>query len=96
MHDITITYKDIKKLLEELLKNDREIKNELKKIQPYGLLLDGWFPASAVKDMLCISNSTLHRYMNDGTLPYSKIGSRTLFNQQDILKLLDRNYRKGS
>lgn len=92
----TITYKEIKKLLDELLKNDREIKKELKKLSPYGHLLDGWFPANAVKDMLCISNSTLHRYMNDGTLAYSKIGSRTLFNQKDIFQLLDQNYRKGS
>lgn len=96
INEKTITNKEIKKLLDELLKNDREIKKQLKQLSPYGHLLDGWFPTHVVKEMLCISTSTLHRYMSDGTLPYSKIGHRTMFNQKDIFSLLDRNYRRGS
>jgi|SRR5690554_3344547 len=86
---------DVKKLLNELLKSNRELKREISKLLPHTQLLDGWFPASFVKEMLGISNSTLHRYMTDGTLPFSKIGFRTMFNQKDILALLDRNYRRG-
>lgn len=88
-------YSDIKRLLDELIKSNREIQKELKKFLPHATLLDGWFPATYVKEMLGISSSTLHRYMNDGTLPYSKIGFRTLFHQNDIRALLERNYRRG-
>lgn len=86
--------KELKKLFEELLKNDRELKRELKKILPPSQLLDGWFPASHVKEMLGISSSTLHRFMTEGTLPYSKLGNRTMFNKDDIVELLKENYRR--
>lgn len=86
--------RDIAKLLNELAKTDREIKKELKKITQISSLVDGWFPASHVKEELGITHSTLNRYMSEGLLPYSKIGKRLMFNQKDILALLDRNYRR--
>lgn len=56
--------------------------------------LDGWVFIEQVKEILGISTSTVYRYIENGSLRASKVGSRYLFKVEDINTLLERNYRR--
>ena len=56
--------------------------------------LEGWVFMDQVKEILGISSSTVYRYIENGSLRASKVGSRYLFKVEDINTLLERNYRR--
>ncbi len=47
------------------------------------------------RDELCeklgISKPTLHKRMNDGSIPFIKLGSRTFFKMNDVIKSMEDN-----
>ena len=46
---------------------------------------------SEVMELLQISAGTLQTLRNNGTLPYSKIGSNVYFDADDILEVISKN-----
>lgn len=48
--------------------------------------------AQEVLGKLKISLRTLQRWCKDGTIPYTKIGSKCYFRKSEILAVLEKNY----
>ena len=44
-----------------------------------------------VRDMLNISTGTLHNLRVNGTLPYTRVGNILLYDQDDIINILESN-----
>ncbi len=44
-----------------------------------------------VRDMLNISTGTLHNLRVNGTLPYTRVGNILLYDQDDIINILEAN-----
>ena len=44
-----------------------------------------------VRDMLNISTGTLHNLRVNGTLPYTRVGNILLYDQEDIINILEAN-----
>ena len=42
-------------------------------------------------EFLDLSKSTLQRYRDDGTLPYSKLGGNVYYRRKDLLHVLEEN-----
>jgi len=57
-------------------------------------VLKGWVFAEEVKEILGVSTATIYRYTREGLLPASKFGSRLIFRIDDIMQIIDRNYRR--
>lgn len=51
-----------------------------------------WVDAQIVKEKLFISDRTLQRYRDSGTLGFSKLKGRTYYKLSDIEALLQQNY----
>jgi DNA-binding transcriptional MerR regulator len=54
--------------------------------------LKDWLDNQEVMQALHISRRTLQTLRTNGTLPFSKIGNKIYYRQQDILKILSDNY----
>jgi excisionase family DNA binding protein len=48
---------------------------------------DLWTTEQAIEE-LGISRATIHRWMNDGELPFFKLGRKSLFKPEDVLAML--------
>ena len=46
-------------------------------------------------EFMDLSRSTLQRYRDDGTLPYSKLGGNVYYEREDLLRVV-REHRVGS
>ncbi len=55
-------------------------------------LLEEWIDGQEVMLALHISPRTLQTLRSNGTLPFSRIGSKLYYRKQDILKILFDNY----
>lgn len=53
-----------------------------------------WLDSSDVCCMLDISKRTLQTYRNNGTIPFSMIGGKVYFKEEDVIKLLNRNLKR--
>jgi len=78
--------KEIQKSVEELMR--KKLKDEK------STTLKDWIFMDAVTEALGVSTGTIYRYINEGILPSSKIGKRLIFNERDILDLIDKNYMR--
>ena len=54
--------------------------------------LSDWLDNQDVMQALHISPRTLQTLRSNGTLPFSRIGNKIYYHQQDILKILSDNY----
>ena len=57
-----------------------------------GAFLEDWVDSQIVMQTLHISPRTLQTLRSNGTLPYSRIGSKIYYLKRDILKILSDNY----
>jgi len=55
--------------------------------------LSDWLDNQDVMQALHISKRTLQTLRSNGTLPYSRIGSKIYYLRSDILKILSDNYK---
>ena len=53
---------------------------------------ENWIDGQVVMQVLHISSRTLLTLRKNGTLPFSRIGSKLYYHKQDILKILSNNY----
>jgi len=60
--------------------------------QPSDTPLEEWIDSQDVMQALHISPRTLQTLRSNGTLPYSRIGSKIYYRKQDIIKILSDNY----
>lgn len=54
-----------------------------------------WLTEREARDYLGWSKATMHRRRDDGTLPYSKIGSSLFYRREDLLDVLDQHRVAG-
>ena len=50
-----------------------------------------WLSNREAMEYLDLSKSTLQRYRDDGTLPYSKLGGNIFYRRDDLLHVLQQN-----
>lgn len=48
-----------------------------------------------LSERLKISRRALQEYRNDGKIPYYQIGTKILYRESDVEKVLHANYRKA-
>jgi len=84
-----------------LLKNDleqfkHELIAELKQIFNPARLKENkkeWLTDGETQKLLSISRTKLYQLRQEGELPYSTIGGRVYYKQEDITNLLNKNLR---
>jgi len=54
-------------------------------------LMDKLLDMNQVSELLKVSKSTLERWKKERMIPYIKIGRKTLFDYEDLLKLIEDN-----
>lgn len=84
--DQIITTEDLLSFRSELID---EIKTIFKEIQ--GNNPRKWLRSSDVRKLLGISPGTLQNLRINGVLPYNKVGGIILYNQEDILNMIESN-----
>lgn len=52
-----------------------------------------WLSNRETMEYLDLSRSTLQRYRDDGTLPYSKLGQNIYYRRSDLLAVLEEHRR---
>lgn len=87
------------KQLDQVIKDNKNLMKTMKEMQrnkSTGMVqaLDGWLFAKEVREMLGISNTTLYRYLEEGSLAASRLGGRLIFKINDIKKLIENNYMR--
>lgn len=50
-----------------------------------------WLSNREAMEFLDLSKSTLQRYRDDGTLPYSKIGGNVFYKRADLIRVLEEH-----
>lgn len=53
-----------------------------------------WIDAATVRSMLGISKSSMHRYRQNGLLPYLRIGDKYNYREADVLRILRMGLRR--
>jgi hypothetical protein len=88
---VQIPQSDFEKAVEQLPCMQYLIKNP-----SFGMgdkaFLEDWVDSQIVMQTLHISPRTLQTLRSNGTLPYSRIGSKIYYRKRDILKILSDNY----
>ena len=81
-----ITTDDLRDFKSELLDDIRNLITgpKARKIKKY-------LKSFEVREMLNISTGTLHNLRVNGTLPYTRVGNILLYDQEDIIMLLETN-----
>jgi excisionase family DNA binding protein len=51
-----------------------------------------WVDNADLKQMLKVSTRTIQKWRDDGTIPFSKVGSKIYYRLEDVEALLKRNY----
>jgi len=54
-----------------------------------------WLPSREVRKMLGVSAGTLQTLRVNGTLPFTKVGTIWLYNEGDIIRILESNKGKS-
>ncbi len=55
-----------------------------------------WISNRDARSLLGLSKTTLQRYRQDGTLPYTLLGANVYYKKTDVNKILERNLRVGT
>ena len=53
-----------------------------------------WLDKQEVLQMLHISERTLQRWRSDGLMPYSPIGRKHYYREEDVMQLLEKNFKR--
>ncbi|RZK40169.1 MAG: DNA-binding protein [Pedobacter sp.] len=84
-----ITIEDLEIFKESLI---AEIK-EILKDSPQSDNKSEWLRSAQVRELLNISQGTLQNLRVNGTLTYSMVGKTVYYKRQDIIKLLEVNFK---
>lgn len=78
---------------EDLIEFKKELLEEIKKIFESQSTTQNkkWLKSAEVRELLNISPGTLQNLRINGTLSYTKIGGIMYYDNQDIVKLLEKN-----
>ena len=77
----------------ELEKLRTEIQIEMKEYFRNKQFSDKKFlKTSQVKELLCISTSTLQNLRTNGKIPFTKLGGHLLYVYEDIMEILEKNF----
>ena len=86
MPNSIITTDDLREFKLELLNDIRNLFSG-----PREQTVKKYLKSYEVREMLNISTGTLHNLRVNGTLPYTRVGNILLYDQADIIKILDDN-----
>ena len=84
------TLEGIKSLIEPLCQRLHHIEDELQKL-PKRTMPSKYYRNNDLKQLFGLSNNTIIKYRENGTLPYTRLGDVYLYNVNDIDKILKRN-----
>jgi hypothetical protein len=91
MEQISIpTLESIKGLIEPLYQRLQNIESELQKM-PKKRQLSKYYRAKDLKEFFGLTNNTIIKYRNDGTLPFTLLGGVYLYDANAIDKMLEQN-----
>lgn len=79
--------------VEDLQEFKKELLQELKTLFPNSQAAQTkkWLKSSEVRKMLSISPGTLQNLRINGTIPYTKMGGVIYYDNDDILRILQKN-----
>jgi hypothetical protein len=80
----------IQLLLEPIVVKLQNLENELQKL-PKKALPSNYYRNNDLKQLFGLSNNTIIKYRENGTLPYTRIGDVYLYEVDEINKILKRN-----
>src|SRR5690606_30508548 len=89
----------IKKQLDQLTKHNENLEKNMQVLirntesNNTNKVLGGWVFIEEIINLLGVSRSSVYRFIEDGLLPFSKFGSRLIFKIDDILEIINRNYK---
>lgn len=81
-----ITTEDLREFKMELLDGIKELLNN-----QTGLTSKRWLKSPEVRELLGISPGTLQNLRINGTLPYTKMGGLVYYDQEEIMKVMEKN-----
>ena len=91
MEQISIpTLESIKGLIEPLYQRLQNIESELQKM-PKKRQMSKYYRAKDLKELFGVTNNTIIKYRNDGTLPFTLLGGVYLYDANAIDKMLEQN-----
>lgn len=91
MEQISIpTLESIKGLIEPLYQRMQNIESELQKM-PKKRQMSKYYRAKDLKELFGLTNNTIIKYRNDGTLPFTLLGGVYLYDANAIDEMLEQN-----
>lgn len=86
MPNAIITTDDLREFKDDLLEDIRTLLTG-----PRTQTIKRYLKSYEVREMLNISTGTLHNLRVNGTLPFTRVGNVLLYDQDDIINILDAN-----
>ena len=84
------TVRGIQLLLEPIVVKLQNLENELQKL-PKKVQPSKYYRAKDLKELFGLTNNTIIKYRNDGTLPFTLLGGVYLYDANAIDKMLEQN-----
>ena len=84
------TVRGIQLLLEPIVVKLQNLENELQKL-PKKVLPSKYYRAKDLKELFGLTNNTIIKYRNDGTLPFTLLGGVYLYDVKAIDEMLEQN-----
>ena len=84
------TVRGIQLLLEPIVVKLQNLENELQKL-PKKVLPSKYYRAKDLKELFGLTNNTIIKYRNDGTLPFTLLGGVYLYDANAINEMLEQN-----
>jgi hypothetical protein len=84
------TVRGIQLLLEPIVVKLQNLENELQKL-PKKVQPSKYYRARDLKELFGLTNNTIIKYRNDGTLPFTLLGGVYLYDANAIDKMLEQN-----
>ena len=84
------TVRGIQLLLEPIVVKLQNLENELQKL-PKKVQPSKYYRAKDLKELFGLTNNTIIKYRNDGTLPFTILGGVYLYDANAIDKMLEQN-----
>ena len=84
------TVRGIQLLLEPIVVKLQNLENELQKL-PKKVQPSKYYRAKDLKELFGLTNNTIIKYRNDGTLPFTLLGGVYLYDANAINEMLEQN-----
>ena len=84
------TVRGIQLLLEPIVVKLQNLENELQKL-PKKVQPSKYYRARDLKELFGLTNNTIIKYRNDGTLPFTLLGGVYLYDANAINEMLEQN-----